>query len=43
MLGIIAPAFIGGLAVLRSIYRSPCIDQWATQLPAVGFVVAISL
>ena len=43
VLGIIAAAFINGLAVLLSVYRVPGIDQWVTLLFAVGFVVAITL
>jgi ubiquinone biosynthesis protein len=43
VLGIIAAAFINGLAVLLSVYRIPGIDQWVILLFAVGFVVAITL
>lgn len=43
VLGIIAAAFINGLAVLLSVYRIPGIDQWVAILFSVGFVVAITL
>jgi hypothetical protein len=43
VLGIIAAAFINRRAVLLSVCRSPGIDQWATFLFAVRFVVAITM
>lgn len=43
VLGIIAAAFITGLAVLLAVYHPPGIAQWAGLLFAVGFVAATSL
>jgi ubiquinone biosynthesis protein len=40
VLGIIAAAFITGLAVLLAVYHPPGIAQWAGLLFAVGFVAA---
>ena len=40
VLGIIAAAFIAGLAVLLAIYHPPGIEQWAGVLFAIGFVAA---
>jgi ubiquinone biosynthesis protein len=43
VLGIIAAAFINGLAVLLSAYRLPGWEQWVAILFAVGFVSAVAL
>lgn len=43
VLGIIAAAFINGLAVLMSVYHPPGWDQWAGAVFAFGFVVAAGL
>lgn len=40
VLGILAAAFIAGLAVLLAIYHPPGIEQWAGVLFAIGFVAA---
>ena len=43
VLGIIAAAFIVGLAVLLAIYHPPGVTQWAGLLFAIGFVMATAL
>jgi len=43
VLGIIAAAFINGLAVLVSIYRPPGWEQWAGEAFAFGFLCALAL
>lgn len=43
VLGIIAAAFITGLAVLLAVYHPPGMAQWAGLLFAVGFVAATVL
>ena len=43
VLGILAAAFIAGLAVLLAIYHPPGIEQWAGVLFAMGFVAATVL
>jgi ubiquinone biosynthesis protein len=43
ILGILAAAFVNGLAVLMSIYHPPGWDEWAGASFAVGFVVAGAL
>jgi ubiquinone biosynthesis protein len=40
ILGILAAAFVNGLAVLMSVYRPAGWDQWAGVIFTVGFVVA---
>lgn len=42
-LGIIAAAFINGLAVLLSVYRPPGTEQWIGMLFAAGFTIAVIL
>ncbi|MBI4493425.1 MAG: AarF/ABC1/UbiB kinase family protein [Chloroflexi bacterium] len=43
VLGIIAAAFVNGLAVLTSVYRPPGLEQWAGVIFAGGFLVAAAL
>ena len=43
VLGIIAAAFINGLAVLMSVYHPPGLQQWAGALFAIGFALAGAL
>jgi ubiquinone biosynthesis protein len=43
VLGVIAAAFINGLAVLLSVYRPPGWDHWAWAVFAVGFLCALML
>jgi len=43
VLGVIAAAFIVGLAVLLSVYRPPGWDRWAGTMFAVGFFFAVLL
>jgi ubiquinone biosynthesis protein len=43
VLGILAAAFINGLAVLTSVYRPPGWEQWIGVGFAIGFVVASAL
>lgn len=43
VLGVIAAAFINGLAVLVSVYRPPGWDNWAWLAFAAGFVIAAAL
>lgn len=43
VLGIIAAAFINGLAILLSVYRIPGWEQWVAVLFATGFVAAVAL
>jgi ubiquinone biosynthesis protein len=43
VLGVIAAAFINGLAVLMSVYRPPGWDRWAWVAFAIGFVMAAAL
>lgn len=43
VLGVVAAAFINGLAVLLSVYRPPGWDHWAWVLFAVGFLSALVL
>jgi ubiquinone biosynthesis protein len=40
VLGIIAAAFVNGLAVLASVYHPPGWDQWAGGFFALGFLIA---
>ena len=40
VLGIIAAAFVNGLAVLMSVYRPPGFERWAGIIFGAGFVVA---
>ena len=40
VLGIIAAAFVNGLAVLMSVYHPPGIERWAGTLFAIGFALA---
>ncbi len=43
VLGILAAAFINGLAALLSVYRPPGWDQWAGVVFALGFACAVLL
>jgi ubiquinone biosynthesis protein len=43
VLGVIAAAFINGLAVLTSVYRPPRWESWAWAVFAFGFVCALTL
>jgi ubiquinone biosynthesis protein len=43
VLGILAAAFIVGLAALHSVYHPPGWDQWAGSVFAIGLVVAGTL
>lgn len=43
VLGVIAAAFINGLAVLASVYRPPGWERWAWAVFAFGFVSALLL
>ena len=43
VLGVIAAAFINGLAVLMSVYRPPGWEQWAWAVVAFGFFCALGL
>ena len=43
VLGMIAAAFIVGLAVLLAVYHSPGIEQWAGVLFAIGFITPTAL
>ena len=43
VLGILAAAFIVGLAVLLAVYHSPGIERWAGVLFAIGFIAATAL
>jgi ubiquinone biosynthesis protein len=43
VLGVLAAAFVNGLAVLMSVYRSPAWERWAGAFVAVGFAVAVGL
>ena len=43
VLGIIAAAFINGLAVLMSVYHPPGWEQWAGAAFGIGFVLATAL
>lgn len=43
VLGIIAAAFINGLAVLISVYHPPGWEQWAGVFFAIGFIFAAAL
>ncbi|HEX5887240.1 MAG TPA: AarF/ABC1/UbiB kinase family protein [Pyrinomonadaceae bacterium] len=43
VLGVIAAAFINGLAVLASVYRPPGWESWAWVVFAFGFVCALTL
>lgn len=43
VLGVIAAAFINGLAVLVSVYRPPGWDRWAWVVFAFGFLCALSV
>ena len=43
VLGVIAAAFINGLAVLASVYRPPAWERWAWAVFAFGFVCALLL
>ena len=43
VLGVLAAAFINGLAVLLSVYRPPGWDHWAGALFAIGFLCALLL
>ena len=43
VLGVIAAAFINGLAVLVSVYRPPGWERWGWAGFAVGFVCALLL
>ena len=43
VLGVIAAAFINGLAVLLSAYRPPGWERWAWVVFAFGFLCALSL
>ena len=43
VLGVIAAAFINGLAVLTSVYRPPGWESWAWIVFAFGFVCALTL
>jgi hypothetical protein len=41
--GVIAAAFINGLAVLVSVYRPPAWEKWAWVVFAFGFLCALLL
>ncbi|HEX6732997.1 MAG TPA: hypothetical protein VF074_23450, partial [Pyrinomonadaceae bacterium] len=43
VLGVIAAAFINGLAVLLSVYRPPAWEKWAWAIFAFGFLSALML
>lgn len=43
VLGVIAAAFINGLAVLASVYRPPGWESWAWIVFAFGFLFALTL
>jgi hypothetical protein len=43
VLGVIAAAFINGLAVLVSVYRPPAWERWAWLVFAFGFSCALLL
>lgn len=43
VLGILAAAFINGLAILLSFYRPPAWEQWTTVLFPVGLLAALAL
>ena len=43
VLGVIAAAFINGLAVLLSVYRPPAWEKWAWVIFAFGFLSALML
>jgi ubiquinone biosynthesis protein len=43
VLGVVAAAFINGLAVLLSVYRPPGWNHWAGALFAIGFLSALLL
>lgn len=43
VLGVIAAAFINGLAVLASVYRPPGWESWAWVVFTVGFLCALTL
>jgi ubiquinone biosynthesis protein len=43
VLGVIAAAFINGLAVLLSVYRPPAWEKWAWAIFAFGFLCALML
>ena len=43
VLGVIAAAFINGLAVLMSVYRPPAWERWAWVVFAFGFLCALVL
>ena len=43
VLGVIAAAFINGLAVLLSVYRPPAWERWAWIVFAFGFLCALVL
>ncbi|MDX2032094.1 MAG: AarF/ABC1/UbiB kinase family protein [Blastocatellia bacterium] len=43
VLGILAAAFIIGLAILLSVYRPPGLEHWAGAMFAVGFFFAVLL
>ena len=43
VLGVIAAAFINGLAVLMATYHPSGSEQWVAVVIAVGFVVAVGL
>ena len=43
VLGVIAAAFINGLAVLASVYRPPGWERWAWVVFAFGFLCALTL
>jgi len=43
VLGVVAAAFINGLAVLLSVYRPPGWEQWASVAFAFGFLCALVL
>ncbi|HEX6044531.1 MAG TPA: AarF/ABC1/UbiB kinase family protein [Pyrinomonadaceae bacterium] len=43
VLGVIAAAFINGLAVLASVYRPPGWESWAWVMFAFGFLCALTL
>jgi ubiquinone biosynthesis protein len=43
VLGVIAAAFINGLAVMLSVYRPPSWERWAWIVFAFGFLCALVL
>lgn len=43
VLGVLAAAFINGLAVLASVYRPPAWESWAWVVFAFGFLCALSI